>query len=81
MAFFSPEARPVAEVDLQTVSSLLQLARDREGTGSVSVRSQGKLCHHNLPPLYLILSQLAFLVGETLHRTPKEGLEDLLFYL
>ena len=81
MVFFSSEARPAAEADLQAHPPLLQLARHSEGAASLSVRPQGKLPHHNLPTLYFILSQLAFLVGETLHRTPQEGLEDLLFYL
>ena len=81
MVFFRSQAGPAAEVDLQVDSPLLQLAGDSEGAGRLSVRSQGKLRHHNPPPLYFVLSQLAFLVGETLHRTPQEGLADLLFYL
>ena len=81
MALFSSQARPAAEVDVQADAPLLQLAGNSEGAGSLSVRAQGKLHHRNLCLFHFLLSQLAFLVGETLHSTPQEGLADLLFYL
>ena len=54
--------------------------------GTVRVPAVCQYAHkvRSLRLLNLTLSshfQLAFLVGETLHRTPKEGLENLLFYL
>ena len=58
LLFSSSEAGPAPEVDVQAVPPLLQLARDSEGAGCLSVRSQGKFRHLHLLSSPLLSSPL-----------------------